>query len=151
MKSATMSRKHDTKQNRKTDNNHDLNPKYRKELTKNDEQIQNQIVIHVKLKPELVEYTTHVLEIMKNIRYNGVPMAARDDMTMAGLLKKGLKMLLNIYVSQILANDRVVKQFHILNNDVLNNFIEFRAQYMDMSTSEQLNNIKNILNSRNTS
>ncbi|MFB5600072.1 MAG: hypothetical protein ACE5SW_07595 [Nitrososphaeraceae archaeon] len=155
MENAKISRKHDNKQDTKTDsianNTHYSNSKHRKGQTKNDKQSYNNTVIHVKLKPELVECTYDVLRIMRNVRYNGIPLAARDDMTIAGLLKKGLKMLINIYMLQILANDAVVKQFDVLNNETLKDFIEFRAQYMNMPINEQVNNLKEIIKSRTIS
>lgn len=97
-------------------------------------------VFHVKLNQEQIEYANQITSIIRNVRYNGVPLGMKGDITITGLMKKGFLMILEIYRKNIFANDSVVQRFDELNNDILSGFIAFRAKYLDMSVDEQLDN-----------
>lgn len=81
---------------------------------------------------------------MKNVRYNGVPLATKGDMTLSGVAKKGFLMILNIYSQNILANDSVIRNFQDVDNEILRDFIAFRAQYLDMNVDDQFQNLENM-------
>ena len=118
----------------------------KKQNTNNGKSKQNLTDRHrlwLNLSPDELEYATSVIRIMKNVRYNGVPLA-KGDMTLSGVAKKGFLMILNIYSQNILANDSVIRNFQDVDNEILRDFIAFRAQYLDMNVDDQFQNLENM-------
>lgn len=97
--------------------------------------------VYVPLNAKEMGYASKVISIMKNVRYNGIPLAQKGDMTLSGVAKKGFLMILNIYSQNILANDSVIRNFQDIDNEILRDFIAFRAEYLDMNVDDQLANL----------
>lgn len=96
------------------------------------------------LSPSEIDYAINVIQIMKNVRYNGVPLAMKGNMTLSGVAKKGFLMILDIYSKKILANDSVIRNFQNIDNEILRDFIAFRAKYLNMNVDEQFENLERM-------